>query len=135
MILKTEKNRSGWTARIVIKYALVQIPGTILFLLILVFVDRKLGLPTWLYWGLIVGWFLKDVVLFPFVWRSYDSRPVHPMVGSRGVAVDRLAPSGYVRVRGELWQAELASGHESVDMGKAVRVKEARGLKLVVEPE
>lgn len=135
MIPKAEKTRSRWTTRILVKYALVQIPGTVLFLLIVVFVNRKLGLPFWLFWGMIVGWVIKEVVLFPFVWRSYDSRPIHPMVGAHGVAVDRLAPSGYVRVRGELWQAELANGYGSVDSGKAVRVKEAQGLKLVVEPE
>jgi membrane protein implicated in regulation of membrane protease activity len=50
------------------------------------------------------------------------------------VAADRLSPSGYVKVHGELWQAELAKGHKPVDVGNGVRVIETKGIKLVVEP-
>jgi len=127
--------RGKWTGRIVIKYVLLQIPGTVLVILILLAIDQRLGLPSWLLWGIILGSILKDILLFPFVWRSYDSKSTHPMVGVRGVAVDRLSPSGYVRVHGQLWQAELAKGYTSVDAGRQVRVVDAKGIKLIVKPE
>jgi membrane protein implicated in regulation of membrane protease activity len=40
---------------------------------------------------------------------------------------------GYVRIGGELWRAEAASGF--VPRGAPVRVVAVRGLTLVVEPE
>lgn len=132
---KDEMPRSGWTGRIVIKYVLIQIPSTVLLILILIIINQKLRIPSWLFWSIIIGSVLKDIVLFPSVWRSYDSRPTHPIVGAHGVAVDRLCPSGYVKVHGQLWQAELAKSYNSVDVGKNVRVIETKGIKLIVEPE
>ncbi len=51
------------------------------------------------------------------------------------MAAESLSPSGYVKVHGQLWQAELVKGYNSVDVGKIVRVIEAKGIKLIVEPE
>ena len=121
--------------RIVIKYVLLQIPSTVLLVLILIIINQKLGIPSWLFWTIIIVSVLKDIILFPFVWRSYDSRTTHPMVEEHGVAVDGLSPSGYIKVHGQLWQAELAKDYESVDIGKTVRVIGVNGIKLVVEPE
>ena len=42
MIGKDEKPRSKWTGRIVIKYVLLQIPSTVLLVLILVIINEKL---------------------------------------------------------------------------------------------
>ncbi len=52
------------------------------------------------------------------------------MVGSQGEVVSPLAPEGLVRIKGELWQAESASG--SIDTGEEVTVVGQDGLKLVV---
>jgi membrane protein implicated in regulation of membrane protease activity len=135
MIEKDEKPRSRWTGRIVIKYVLLQIPSTVLLILILILINQRLEIPSWLFLSIIIGSVLKDILLFPFVWRSYDSKSTHPIVGAYGVAAESLSPSGYVKVHGQLWQAELAKGYESVDVGEIVRVIEAKGIKLVVEPE
>jgi len=78
----------------------------------------------------------KDVALFPFVWHSYDRKreeDMSPMVGARGIAEERLARSGYVRVHGELWQGEVIGGNPSIDRGQAIRVQEVRGLTLLVQ--
>ncbi len=56
------------------------------------------------------------------------------MLGRRGIAKGRLAPSGYVQVRGELWKAELAEGSQPVEEGEAILVEEIRGLTLIVGP-
>ncbi len=52
------------------------------------------------------------------------------MVGSQGEVVSPLAPEGLVRIKGELWQAESASGR--IDTGEEVTVVGQDGLKLVV---
>ncbi len=52
------------------------------------------------------------------------------MVGSQGEVVSPLAPEGLVRIKGELWQAESASGR--IGTGVEVTVLGQDGLKLVV---
>jgi len=40
------------------------------------------------------------------------------MIGLRGITEDRLAPSGYVRVHGELWQAEVVQNSPPIEKGE-----------------
>lgn len=120
------------------RYGLLQLPAQALVVLILLVVRRWVDLPSWLFWGFIVCWVLKDVILFPFVWRAYDwdrSGRAHAMEGQRGEAVQPLAPFGYVRVRGELWRAEVTGGRVPVQAGHRVLVRGTRGLTLLVEAE
>jgi membrane-bound serine protease (ClpP class) len=81
-------------------------------------------------------WAAKDAILFPFVWRSYDTWGGNrrPSIGSQGVAETSLSPSGYIRLHGELWRAELAEGKEPISKGETVEVKAIQGLTLFVEP-
>lgn len=124
--------------RILMRYALVQLPALVLLVLILILVRRWIDLPTWFEWGLIAVWVVKDVALFPFVWPSYgrgQMEDVNSIAGERGIAEERLAPAGYVRVHGELWQAEVMGGGYAIDRGEGVRVKAIRGLTLLVQPD
>jgi membrane-bound serine protease (ClpP class) len=57
------------------------------------------------------------------------------MIGARGIAQERLAPSGYVLVGRELWRAEMMEPGSAVEKGEAVRVREIKGLTLMVERE
>ena len=58
------------------------------------------------------------------------------LVGERGVAEEDLNPRGYVRVRGELWHAELIeSGAAKIPEGRGVLVREVRDLTLLVVPD
>jgi membrane protein implicated in regulation of membrane protease activity len=86
---------------------------------------------------IVVLWLAKDAILFPFVWRSYDrSRPsVHSLVGTEGTVEERLAPAGYVRIRGELWQAERMGTDSPIEKGAIVRIEGIRGLTLLVVPK
>ncbi|MGD8226382.1 MAG: NfeD family protein [Desulfobacteraceae bacterium] len=130
-------NRKKWSSRILLKYWLLQLPALALLALILMFAQRWVDLPAWIFWGSLSIWVVKDAVLYPFVWRAYDwghSKDSNSMVGTKGTAKERLAPSGYVQVRGELWKAELAKGHQPVEEGEAVLVQEIRGLTLIVQP-
>jgi membrane protein implicated in regulation of membrane protease activity len=128
-------NQRRGPTRILLRYALLQLPGLVLLVLILVFVQRWVDLPAWVFWGFIAIWVVKEAILFPFVRRAYDwDRPqgANSMVGARGIAKERLAPSGYIQVRGELWRAELMEGSPPLEKGVGVRVKGACGLRLVV---
>lgn len=128
----------SWTPRLLARYALLQLPAQALVVLTLLLVRPWVDLPSWFFWGFIVCWVLKDVILFPFVWRAYDrdgSGRADSMEGLRGQAVEPLAPSGYVRVRGELWRAEVSGGRVPVEAGQAVLVRGSRGLTLLVEAD
>jgi membrane protein implicated in regulation of membrane protease activity len=86
-------------------------------------------------WGSVGLWIIKDIILFAFVWRAYEwkgSKDVHSLIGTQGVVIERLAPSGYIRVRGELWHAETMK--EAVGIQENVRVQGNRGLTLLVQP-
>lgn len=129
-----KKSPRKWTGKIVMKYLLLQIPSTILLILIVIIVNKTVRLPLWLSWGIIIASILKDIVLFPFVWRSYDSGSTHAITGSHGIVAEPLSPEGYVRIHDQLWQAKLTKGYGFLEKGKAVLVKDVRGIKLIVEP-
>ena len=116
---------------------LLQIPGLLALIFLLKLTQRWFAIPEWLFWTSIAVWVLKDVILFPFVWRAYDSgRPEDDRItGARGIAKERLAPSGYVFVRGELWKAVLIKGSPPIEEGQGVLVHGKQGLTLVVKPD
>jgi membrane-bound ClpP family serine protease len=90
-------------------------------------------------WTIVAVWVAKDAILYPFLWRAYD--PVdpaalpYPRQGTKGVAIDRLDPSGLVRIWGELWRAELSHGARRIEEGETVQVTARHGLTLLVEPD
>ncbi|MBW1743682.1 MAG: NfeD family protein [Deltaproteobacteria bacterium] len=129
--------RNG-SARVLMKYLLLQIPMLLLVIVGLFLAQRYLGLPTWVAWGGSVVWLAKDMLLFPLVRRSYDDRNpnnVHSLSGGQGRAIEMLDNSGYVRVRGALWWAEVAGARRPIQKGERVRVQGCRGLVLLVQPD
>lgn len=127
--------RRMWSASVLGKYWALQLPEAALVIVILLLLQEWLGFSTWLTWSLVGLWVAKDAALYPFVWRSYDPgypTTLHSLDGERGVATERLDRSGYVRVRGELWRAELAPGARPVDKDEPVRVEATRGLRVIV---
>ena len=128
-------NNRHKSTRILVRYVLLQLPGLALLVLILVFVQSWVDLSAWVVWGFITIWVVKDAILFPFVRRAYDwDRPqgANSMVAARGIAKERLTPSGYVQIRGELWKAALMEGSPPLEKGERVRVEGAFGLRLAV---
>lgn len=128
--------RPAWPVQVVMRYALFQIPGLVLLILILILVRRWVDFPLWFFWGSVFIWIVKDVVLFPFVWRAYDwsrSRDMHSLVGTEGIVEERLAPSGYIGVHGELWQTEMTREGPPIEKGEFVRIQGIRGLVLLVQ--
>lgn len=127
--------RRMWSARVLGKYWLLQLPGAALVVVILLLLQEWLGFATWITWSLVGLWVAKDATFYPFVWRSFDPghlTTLHSLDGEHGVATERLDRSGYVRVRGELWRAELAHGARPVDKDEPVQVQAMRGLTVIV---
>ena len=121
------------TAHVVLKYTLFQVPGTVLVGLVLLALVRWLDLPFGAA-GLVLGlWLLKDVMLFPVLWRSYADAPAatgRGPIGATGEVRERLDPAGRVALGGALWQAEAVA--PPLEVGARVRVVEVRGLTVVV---
>ncbi len=119
------------------RYALYQIPGLLLAIGVVVAVTRWTALPGWGAVALVVVWVLKDAALYPWLRSAYEPdsrRIVERMIGLAGVAVESLAPRGYVRVRGELWQAEPVDEHMTIEAGHPVTVQGVRTDTLLVRP-
>jgi membrane protein implicated in regulation of membrane protease activity len=98
---------------------------------------RSFDVPWWTGAGVVALWVLKDLLLFPVMRHYYRAVPSERrMVGAEGIALSRLNPRGFVRVRGEIWQAEQAHGaNGEILEGARVRVRDVRGLLVLVEPE
>jgi len=73
-----------------------------------------------------------SVLLYQAGSRALRRKPValSVMVGSKGKAVNPLAPVGLIKIKDELWEAESVSG--KIAIGKEVMVVGQDGLKLVV---
>lgn len=118
------------------RYALFQIPSIVLLISILILIRQWIDLPTWLIWSSIGLWIVKDIAFFPLVWRAYDRSRIKDLrqrIGDEAIVETRLAPSGYVRIHGELWQAQVTGTDLPIEKGESVRILEARGLKLIVK--
>ena len=117
------------------RYVLYQIPGWLIAVLVAVLLHRFVGLPGWAAATMVVVWALKDAALYPLLRTAYepDSRSVMDrLIGLEGVAIEPLAPRGYVRVRGELWLAESSAADLKIPSGFPVTVDAVRGATLLV---
>lgn len=122
-----------WSFHTLLKYTLLQLPALALLFVGLILLTKWIMIPKWIFWGIILLWVLKDLILFHFTWRSYTSfSKENPMINLKGKAEERLDPSGYVSVKGELWKAELMNGG-MVEAGEEVIVRKSKGFSLVVE--
>lgn len=118
------------------RYTLYQLPGWALAAAVLA------ALIEWFSVSAVVGvlalaaLIVKDFLIYPLVGRAFEAAPhgLAQLVGEQGVAVEPLAPAGFVRVRGELWRAE-ALGPGSIPAGARVWVRAARGMTLLVIPD
>ena len=129
-------NHRMWLSRVLLKYSLIQLPALVVIVFILMLVRQRISIPLWLVWCLIGLWIIKDLILYPFVWRAYDWEPSGEgdmMTGFRGIAKERIDPSGYIIVRGELWQARVIENGVAIEKGESVLVKAREGLALRIE--
>ncbi|HEY7219415.1 MAG TPA: NfeD family protein [Candidatus Binatia bacterium] len=117
------------------RYLLFQIPGWLITGLIVVGLWNWRYLPDSLAVVLFIGWVGKDLLLYPFLRRAYEldaKTGSQGLVGVRGVAQDHLNPCGYVRVRGELWNAVANPVDQVILAGAEVEVVSADGMQVMV---
>ena len=120
------------------KYSLIQLPEIAAVVFFLMLVRQWIEISSWQMWGLIGVCVAKEIISYPFVWRGYDwgyREENNPMIGLSGIAKDRLDPSGYIFVRGELWKAKVIEEGLTIEKGEDVVVRGIRGLTLLVEQE
>jgi membrane protein implicated in regulation of membrane protease activity len=114
------------------RYTLLQVPGWVVAAAVLIGLQRWLDFPGWIAAALLGAYVAKDFLLYPFLRRAYETGSNDGVAGLTGVVEQDLDPRGYVRIRGELWEAEAARGSRPIPKGSPVRVQSARGLKLIV---
>jgi membrane-bound ClpP family serine protease len=103
--------------------------GTIAFLFY-----RRGELPLWGAAAIVGALVAADLALFPRQRRYYTSEPAHKVeIGGEAVAASDLAPRGFVRVYGELWQAEAIRAEQTIREGDTLRIRGIRGLELLVD--
>jgi len=109
-----------------------------LFLLMLLFIlQRIISLSFHLSVLIFLLWVAKDILLYPIVWRAFDTGErgnTFSMIGQTGIAAEPLQGTGYVTVRGELWQARVVETDVRIKKGDEVTVCGMEGLTLFVQP-
>ncbi len=124
-----------WSRYVLLKYSLLQLPALVMLILILILLRHWTNIPTWAVWTFIFIWIIKDIILFPFVWRAYEKGDPNSVIGSKGRTVDRLSPSGYIRINNELWRAKAIKSNSVIEKNENVIVKGLNGLTLIVQAE
>ena len=122
--------------RVYVRYTLFQLPGLALAAVLLWWFILHFSISPGYFFVLLGLWVLKDIVIFPFVWHSYDNTPgnvLEKMIGKTGSAVKDIDTVGYVRIGGEMWKAEILPGNRAVVQGEPVIVTGVDGLLLTVE--
>lgn len=118
-------------------YLILQVPGILLAGLIFIVAHPWAGRPPSWAIGLFLLWVAKDVAVY-LVLREVFAPPhlgPEPLIGTPAVTQDRLAPTGCVRVGGELWTAEALRADEPIAARRNVVARERRGLTLVAEAQ
>ncbi|MCP1727766.1 membrane protein implicated in regulation of membrane protease activity [Natronospira proteinivora] len=119
-----------------LKYCLLQIPGLLLFGLILYILVAWDWVSLQLAGILLLVWLIKDALLYPVYRPALEggqSAGAHALVGLTGKVRTELDPQGLVEVAGERWQARKA-GEQAIPAGARVRVIAAHGMVLTVRP-
>jgi len=120
-------------------YGLLTVGGLVaLFLGSIMLIDSDSSLEfVRLSWSVIIPAVLTTALFFLFAVgmgiRAQRRKPVtgiEGMIGAAGEALSELAPRGAVRVHGEIWTAESASG--VIASGERVRVTRMENLTLIV---
>lgn len=119
------------------RYWLLQIPGWIILGVLLSLANRWFELPISFALAIALAWLIKDVIFYPILRNAYQTRneePADVLVGARAIAQEELRPSGYVKLRGELWRANAigVDAEERIPVGATVVVEAVRGLTLLV---
>jgi membrane-bound ClpP family serine protease len=117
---------------LIIRYSLLQLPGLLFLFVVLIFIQRWIVIPGIIFWGIILAWAVKDVILFFYTWRAYVWKKKDEMIGMQGVAIEKIIESGYIIVNCEKWLA-VNHGDEHVEKGDTVHIHDRKGLTLFIK--
>lgn len=126
-----------WSFRVLIRYTLLQLPVIVLLIILLILSNKNPTIPSKPVMIILLIWLAKDILLYPIVWRAYDTehqKRKNPLIGVTGIVQEKLAPKGYVKIRGELWLAELIEHDIIIEEGEEITVCQVKGLTLFVRP-
>lgn len=120
--------------RAVLIYSLMQLPGILFLVTILLWAWDREWISGRAVWGVMGAWIIKDALFFRFYRKALTQSPQNVIArlhGSMAVVRTTLDPAGQVRLRGEIWRAVSIDGkiHEP---GTQVRVEGNTGLTLEV---
>ena len=94
--------------------------------------EFNINIPLWGLILMIVALGTYGYVAYRIGKNALARKPiVSPDIGSRGQTVSTISPKGYVRVRGELWQASSSS---TIDIGEEIIVVAIKEMTLLVNP-
>ena len=86
-------------------------------------------------WGLIlmmIALGAYNYITYRLGMKALVKKPIiSPDIGSRGRTTTPISPRGYVRVKGELWQASSSS---TIDAGAEIAVVGMEGMTLLISP-
>ena len=86
-------------------------------------------------WGLILMMLALGVynyITYRLGMKALVKKPIiSPDIGSRGRTTTTISPKGYVRIKGELWQASSSS---TIDAGVEIAVVGMEGMTLLISP-
>ena len=83
--------------------------------------------------ALVIVWGAFSIFIYRMGSRALRKKPIAgllTMIGSRGKAASPLVPEGFVRIKGELWEAKSLSG--KIRTREEIMVVGQDGLKLIV---
>ena len=119
------------------RYVAFRVPGWVIAASVAWWLVAKAGLAPWL---AVLGcalFVIKDFALYPWVrdwFRGGRTRRGGAARGPHGRRARATRPtSGYVRVGAELWRASSLRAARRSTAGVQVRVRDVRGLTLIVE--
>ena len=111
--------------KIIIRYSLFQIPSLLIVILLVFTVNHWYRLDNVIIMIIILLWVLKDILIFPLVWKAYslkDRDKSKTILNEIGTAIDTINPRGFVKINGEIWQAELVQSGDPIYKSELVDV-------------
>ncbi len=121
--------------RTALRYAALQVPGIALFSVAALAASKWFDAPGRFVWACIALWVVKDIAMFPFVWRAYATGlrgGLHDLRDRCGTADEVLNPRGWVTLGHERWRARCADTGAPIPAGARVRVVAVHNLEVQV---
>lgn len=117
----------------IIRYSLFQLPELAILAAALFLLKQWIQISDIVFYGIISGWIVKDIILFFYTRKAYITQKDDIMIGKRGIVLERIVDTGYININGEQWNA-LNRSDSPLEKGQEILVVERKGLTLLVMP-